>query len=142
MGEVVWEKAESTNEQDDVDGRQSFPLANAVFDLGDPPRNERVADQNDGKRDDKTKHQGQDVVKGHARNPAAPCKVLKTHGGVSGPSVVEGTTKNERNHDAQGNHPKEGGHHHVVSDPDLDVREGVQHCNVTINTDAGEKDNA
>lgn len=56
MGEVVWEKAESTNEQDDVDSSQSFPLANAVFDPGDPPRNERVADQDDGKWDDKTKN--------------------------------------------------------------------------------------
>jgi len=100
VSEVIGEKAQSTNDQDDADSAQGLPLANAAFDLGDPLRDEWVADQNDGKGDHKPKNQGQDVVRCHAVSPAARSKVLKTRRRVPRTAVVERASKDKRNRDA------------------------------------------
>lgn len=115
---------------------------NAALDAGDPLGNERVADQNDGKWDHKPKHQGQDVVSCHAGSPTTGSKVLKTCYCVPHTPVVEGTSEDEWDHDAQSNHPKHCNHHHVMDDLDLDVGEGMQHRDVAVHTDAGEKGDA
>lgn len=140
--EMIREKAQSTDGQDDVDGAQRLPLADAALDLGDPLGDERVADENDGKRDHEPKNQGQDVVGSHAVSPAARREVLKTRRRVPLAAVVQRATEDQRNRDTQSHHPEGCDHRHVMGGSDADVGEGVQHRDVTIDANAGEKGDA
>lgn len=142
VSEVIREEAQGTDEQDHVDGPQGLLLVNAVLDLADPLGNEWVADQDDGKWDDKAKQQSTDIVGQHALGPAGHREVLKASSRVPCTVVVQGPPKDEGDRDACSSQPKHCDHYQVVGDFDPEVDEWVQYCNVTIHANAGEEGNA
>lgn len=139
---MIRQEAQDADEQDQVDGPRGLLLVNAASGVGDPLGNERVADEDDGKRDDKAEQQGTDIVGHHAMGPAGRREVLKARSRVPWALVVKGPPKDKWDRDAYSNEPKACDHYPVVGDFDPDVGEGVQHGHVTIHANAGEEGNA
>lgn len=141
VGEVEGKEAGDADEEDEIDGVQGLPFESALGDVRNSPGDQRVADQDHHKGDQKPENQHTDVIRQHAPLPRGFPKALEAYLGAADVGV-ERPSQDQRAGDAQPGRPEENGDQGVVGALDPDIRQGVQDGQVAVHADGGEEGHA